>query len=205
MRHRPERNVSWKNSIQLEIVQTYTEDQDAADNSGVLRRSSLIVDGAQEALLRTGGRVGDGDALGRHGFGECEAAWIDRRCRSDRWKSPGSRSNLRPRTAWRHCVFGPWGSPYIFAARRACDSDSFTASRNRSASALNYLLSSRTLLNRLLRDGTGDLCPSAQSISAGAMTSVDELFKVSATVLSFARQELTSEEIGCCGRFQAQV
>lgn len=53
----------------LEIVQTYTEDQDAADNGGVLRGSGLIVDGAQEALLRTGSRVGDDDTIGGHGFG----------------------------------------------------------------------------------------------------------------------------------------
>ena len=45
---------------------TYTEDQDAADNGGVLGGGSLSVDGAQEALLGTRGRVGDDDTLGSH-------------------------------------------------------------------------------------------------------------------------------------------
>lgn len=52
----------------------YTEDQDAADNGVVLRVGGLIVDGAQEALLRTGG-VGDDNALGGHCY-----RW-ERRCR----------------------------------------------------------------------------------------------------------------------------
>lgn len=45
---------------------TYTEDQDAPNNGGVLRRSDLVVRRAQEALLRTT-RVGKDNALlGRH-------------------------------------------------------------------------------------------------------------------------------------------
>lgn len=42
----------------------YTEDQEAADNGGVLWVGGLVVDGAQEALLRTGGACND--ALGSH-------------------------------------------------------------------------------------------------------------------------------------------
>lgn len=68
-----------KCQISLMILSTYTEDQDAANNGGVLRGGSLIVDGAQETLLVTCGRVGDDDALGRHGFGYSETAWIDKR------------------------------------------------------------------------------------------------------------------------------
>lgn len=48
--------------------ETYSEDQDAADNGGVLGGFGLSVDSAQEALLRGGG-VGDDDALGDHGCG----------------------------------------------------------------------------------------------------------------------------------------
>jgi hypothetical protein len=47
------------------VVKAYTEDQEAADNGGVLGVGGLVVDGAQEALLRTGG-VGNGDTLGGH-------------------------------------------------------------------------------------------------------------------------------------------
>jgi hypothetical protein len=47
------------------MLRTYAEDQEAADNSGVLWVGGLVVDGAQEALLRTGG-VGGGDTLGSH-------------------------------------------------------------------------------------------------------------------------------------------
>lgn len=42
----------------------YTEDQEAADNGGVLRVGGLVVDGAQEALLRTGGACNN--TLGGH-------------------------------------------------------------------------------------------------------------------------------------------
>lgn len=42
---------------------TYTKDQNAADNSCVLRVDGLVVDGAQEALLGAGGGARDNDAL----------------------------------------------------------------------------------------------------------------------------------------------
>lgn len=47
------------------MIETYTEDQEAADNGGVLRVGGLVVDGAQEALLRAGG-VGGSDTLRSH-------------------------------------------------------------------------------------------------------------------------------------------
>lgn len=50
---------------------TYAEDQEAADNGRVLRVGSLVVDGAQKVLLRTGGG-GNADTLGSHGDYGCE-------------------------------------------------------------------------------------------------------------------------------------
>lgn len=44
---------------------TYTEDQEAADNGGVLGGGGLIVDGAHEALLGAT-IVGDDDTVGGH-------------------------------------------------------------------------------------------------------------------------------------------
>lgn len=67
-RHRPERDIRlalFLNQQEGIVVIAYTEDQEAADNGGVLRVGGLVVDGAQEALLRAGG-VGDGDTLGGH-------------------------------------------------------------------------------------------------------------------------------------------
>lgn len=48
-------------------LNAYAEDQETANNSGVLRVGGLVVDGAQEALLRAGG-AGD-DTLGGHDDG----------------------------------------------------------------------------------------------------------------------------------------
>lgn len=46
---------------------TYTKDQDAPDNGGVLRRSDLVVCGTEEALLGATGIGKDNALLGRHG------------------------------------------------------------------------------------------------------------------------------------------
>lgn len=50
----------------VSAAKTYTEDQDAADNSGVLRGDGLAVDGAQEALLGSTGGVRNSNTLGGH-------------------------------------------------------------------------------------------------------------------------------------------